>query len=169
MPQMERSTYWNKEEDGSYTFRTQDEQDGECYYQDGVGAFWAWSDWQDESARWPALPEQQKELNEAYAALDHKIRTFQESRQLMSEKGASRGFYPKGKGKGKGKGKNKGQPVMMTHQTIPNMPALSTVLAVQPGTPGYTGYRNCPRRGKGKGGKPTVSPTWWTPCIRCSW
>ncbi|CAK9032487.1 Uncharacterized protein SCF082_LOCUS20096, partial [Durusdinium trenchii] len=83
-------TFWNKATDGEY------------YSQDQAGTFWAWSDFEDDQVWWSATPEQQKEISEAYANYEGKVRSFAESRALLRHKNLSRGFYPK-KGKGKGK------------------------------------------------------------------
>ena len=165
--------FWNQEPDGSYSWWSL-AMDGEFYHTDAGGAFWAWSEYDPESVFWQASPEQEKELAEAFAAYEGKLRNFTESRQLLQTQRTSRGFYPKGKGKGKfgkskGKNKNKNPPVFVA--TTPPLPMTSTTSSSQVmaavGTPGYTGcficggkdhdFRKCPNRGsssgKGKGGK----------------
>ena len=165
--------FWNQEPDGSYSWWSLS-MDGEYYHTDYGGAFWAWSEYDPESILWQASPEQEKELAEAFAAYEGKLRNFTESRQLLQTQRNSRGFYPKGKGKGKfgkskGKSKSKSPPVFSAATT--SLPMTSTTSSSQVlaavGTPGYTGcficggkdhdFRKCPNRGgssgKGKGGK----------------
>ena len=163
--------YWYQDESGDMTYWTQ-HTDGEFYTMDNHGIYWTWDELQEDAAWWSSTPEQQKELAEAYAAYESKMRTFTESRQLMKNKGASRGFYGKSKGKGKSK-KGKGKP---STSSTPSGP--STAFGMQPaeayaavGSKDYTGcficgnkyhdFRSCPNRGrnpssssgKGKGGK----------------
>ena len=67
MPQTERSTFWNKEDDGSYMYWTQDEMDGEYYYQDSPG--------------------QQKEISEARGIASEDSRNRREPRLLPEGQG----------------------------------------------------------------------------------
>ena len=87
--------YWFQDTNGQFTFWSQ-HTDGEYYTQDAEGVFWTWDEFQDEAAWWSATPEQQKDLIDAYAAYEAKVRSFSESRELMKSKGANRGYY-KGK------------------------------------------------------------------------
>ena len=99
--------YWAPEPEGGHTKWTLD-TDGEYYTQDAMGVYWSWPEWEAASfMSTPLLPEQQKELSDAYAAYEGKLCTFAESRSLMQAKGQSRGYYPLG-GKGK-KGAGKGK------------------------------------------------------------
>ena len=78
------------------------EDDGEYYHLDASGVYWSWSEseaWND--VMWSASPEESKQIQDAYAAFEDKMRSFSESRCAMAAKSASRGFYPKGKGKNK--------------------------------------------------------------------
>ena len=94
--------FWTWETDGYHGYVP----DGFGYWleTDGYGTYW--------SADEPAMdltPEENKELDEAYAVYENKARTFMQSRQLQRAKGASRGFYPLTMMKGSGrKGKSKG-------------------------------------------------------------
>eukprot|EP00435_Cladocopium_sp_Y103_P026888 s2772_g6.t1 len=163
--------YWFQDDWGQFSFWSM-HTDGEYYTQDDDGIFWSWDDFQQEAAWWNASPEQQKEIQDAFAAYDQKVRSFVESRELLRNKGASRGFY-KGKtfGKGKGKGMRKGK----SKSSAAVGAASPAVLQSQPsdvlasvGQPGYTGcfvcgskshdFRSCPQRGgaagRGKGTSP---------------
>ena len=84
--------YWFQDEWGQFTFWSQ-HQDGEYYTMDDDGVYWTWPEFMEEAAWWSASPEQQKEINDAFAAYDQKIRSFMESRELLRNKGASRGYY----------------------------------------------------------------------------
>eukprot|EP00913_Durusdinium_trenchii_P006552 g6155.t1 len=65
--------FWHQDEDGGYTFWSK-AADGEFYTQDQAGTFWAWSDFEDDLVWWSATPEQQKEISEAYAAYEGKVK-----------------------------------------------------------------------------------------------
>eukprot|EP00435_Cladocopium_sp_Y103_P046491 s2970_g13.t1 len=139
---------------------------------DDNGVFWTWDAFQQEAAWWSASPEQQKELNDAFAAYDQKVRSFVESRELLRSKGANRGYYKGGKPFGKGKGRGVGK---MTSKPSAGVTGAQSVFQSQPsdvlaavGQPGYTGcfvcgskahdFRSCPQRGRGAGkGKPSSS------------
>lgn len=159
--------FWHQEFDGGYTWWNQAE-DGEHYYEDPSGTFWAWSEYEQNEVMWSATPEQAKEISEAFAAYEGKLRNFQESRQLLHAQKSSRGYYPKGSkgGKsGKGKGKNKGKPVFVADGGGPSHGG-QVMAAV--GSAAYTGcfacgsrdhgWQSCPKRSStsapgGKGGK----------------
>ena len=139
---------------------------------DDDAAWWGESEWPDDGSGDLKL----KEVDEAYAVADGKLRTFIQARRAVKAQRLSRGFYPfqpgsKGAGrKGKGKGKSKkgkhrpafSQPSSTASATtLPAMQA-EAVYAMRPGDPSYTGcficgdkghsFRECPRRkGKGKG------------------
>ena len=143
-------------------------------YDDGA-AWWGEQEWPDDGSG-DLSPEELKEVDEAYAVADGKLRTFTQACQAVKAQRLSRGFYPfqpgskgvgrKGKGKGKSK-KGKHRPAF----SQPSSPASATTLpvmqaealyAMRPGDPSYTGcficgdkghsFRECPRRkGKGKG------------------
>ena len=153
--------FWHQDEDGGYTFWSK-ATDGEYYSQDQAGTFWAWSDFEDDQVWWSATPEQQKEISEAYANYEGKVRSFAESRALLRQKNLSRGFYPKkGKGKGKpssfSKGKGtKSAPMPTFVVESPGTPNDVFATSRTPGSAGYTGcfvcgskghtFRNCPSR-----------------------
>ena len=164
--------YWFQDDQGQFSYWSQ-HSDGEYYTMDHAGVYWTWDEWQEEAAWWSATPEQQKEINEAFALYDQKVRTFMESRELMRNKGASRGYYkgkPFGKGKGKGVGKAKSKPALTSgsrsHAVFQNQSQPSEAL-VAVGQPGYTGcfvcgskshdFRSCPQRGPSGKGKPPSS------------
>ena len=137
--------FWHQDEDGGYTFWSK-AADGEFYTQDQAGTFWAWSDFEDDLVWWSATPEQQKEISEAYAAYEGKVRSFAESRALLRHKNLSRGFYPKkGKGKGKPSGFSKGKGAKPT--SVPTFavesPGPSNDVFATSGTPGNAGYTGC--------------------------
>lgn len=120
-----------------------------------------------------------KELAETFIAVHEKMRTFQEARHAVQQKGKNRGFFkPKGKGKSiKGKGtptRGKGTVLAAFHgkgkgsgpSSNPGTNPQSSNLVNRPG---YKGcficggmdheFRSCPRRQMqpnrfGKGGKP---------------
>ena len=142
-----------------------------------------WSGWDYESSWWydDLSPDQQQELEEAYAAVDQKARTFVEARQAVKARNLSRGFYPfapstkggafkgkKGKGKGKRKGKGYGSSASSSSPPVlaaSGSPSLtedgSGFLGAAVGDPAYTGcficgskahdFRHCPKR-QNKGG-----------------
>ena len=158
---------WYQEDDGAHTWWDWDSESGEYYHQDALGSFWAWSEW--ESAQNMAMfsEDQQKELAEAYATYETKLRSFAESRNLMQNKQMNRGFYP---AKGKSKGKFKSRPRPSTAYNPPSQKGgkpgsamTADVMMNSPG-PGYTGcficggddhgFRQCPRKQSSKkGGK----------------
>ena len=108
-----------------------------------------------------------KELHDLYIAYDQKLRTFKESRELLSQKGKSRGFYhvPKGNPKSKGKGTPKGKKghagsIMVAHGygygKGKGSPTSSSSVVNQPGYRGCFNcgdkthdYRTCHKRGQG--------------------
>ncbi|CAE7247762.1 unnamed protein product [Symbiodinium sp. CCMP2592] len=134
--------------------------------------WWGDAEWQDDPSS-QLSPEELKEVEEAYAMADGKLRNFVQAKQAVKAQRLSRGFYPfqpssKGKkGKGKGKGKKGKRPFLPS----PSSPASATslpvmqvdsVYAMRPGDQSYTGcficgdknhtFRECPRRkGKGRG------------------
>ena len=91
-PRSSDSGFWHQDEDGSYSY-WEIAEDGEFYCQDSSGLFWAWSDW-DALSNSGLSPEQQKEIDEAYAVADAKARTFTQARQAIRARNLSRGFYP---------------------------------------------------------------------------
>ena len=124
----------------------------------------AW--WNDDLDLSDFTPDEQKEVDEAYAVAEQKMRNFVQARQAVKARNLSRGFYPfsphskgggfKGK-KGKGKSKTKG----------PASSGASLMsegfLGAAVGDPSYNGcficgdkghdFRSCPRRSSGKGSK----------------
>ena len=126
---------------------------------------------------WKALSlEEQKEVDEAFAAAEQKARTFVQARQAVKARNLSRGFYnynpsSKGgsfKGKGKSKGKSKGHG--KSKQSMPPMPTTFAAsedpqgfLGAAVGDPSYTGcficgdkahdFRSCPKRSTARAGK----------------
>ena len=146
--------------------------DDDFYTCDEQGVYWSWSEtkqMQDVDLCYWADPENNKSLSETYSAVQQKVRTFKEARQLTKAKGLSRGFYPmssfgnKGKSskgkKGFGKG-SKGKPSVLAAQR----PESKGGSGQKPGEPGYTGcficgspdhdFRNCPKRGQRPAGQP---------------
>ena len=138
---------------------------GVWYETDGCGTYWTGDDYNDLTA------EQIKELDEAYAVYDNKVRTFQQSRQFQRSKGKSRGFYPvkmmKGKGKGKGKkGKGKAsssgpsspssKPMFMTQTNaeVMNVSGNNNGGCFICGDKGH-GFRMCPKRADSRSQAPT--------------
>ena len=171
-------TMWFQEPDGGWLLWAVDPTDGEYYTQDTNGVYWAWSDWEASSVFAQFSTDQQKELEEAYAAYEGKMRTFTEARNLVHSKQQSRGFFPrKGYGKSKGKNKGKGKGGSFNFSTSgrsstsmppprPSTPQISMAMATQevlavPGSSGFSGcficgslthgFRECPNRGKGRG------------------
>ncbi len=174
----QHETMWMQEPDGGWLLWTADPTDGEYYTQDASGMYWAWSDWEANSAFAHFSSDQQKELEEAYAAYEGKMRTFSEARNLIHSKQQSRGFFPRkgfGKTKNKNKGKSKGgsfnfstsgRPPMSMPPPRPSTSQSSMAMATQdvlavPGSSGFSGcficgslthgFRECPNRGKGRG------------------
>ena len=159
--------FWHQEFDGGYTWWSMAE-DGEYYYEDPSGTFWAWAEYEQHEVMWSATPEQAKEISEAFAAYEGKLRNFQESRQLLHAQKSSRGYYPKGSksGKaGKGKGKSKGKTIFLADGAGR---AHGDQVMAAVGSPAYTGcfvcgsrdhgWQSCPKRSStstasGKGGK----------------
>lgn len=139
--------YWFQDVNGQFSFWTQ-HTDGEYYTQDAEGAYWTWDEFQEEAAWWNATPEQQKELSDAFAAYDAKVRTFMDSRDLMKSKGANRGYYKgknfKGK-KGLGKRKNKPSSAAGPSSAAAFQSQPSDVMA-SVGQAGYTGCFICPSK-----------------------
>ena len=102
-----------------------------------------------------------KEVKDLYAAYEQKARTFREARDLVHQKGKSRGYYPlspKGSNFGKGKSKSRpkgkkgsGMSMVVTPKGKGSNPSSPS------SKPGYTGcfvcgdkghdWRNCPKRG----------------------
>ncbi|CAE7912341.1 unnamed protein product, partial [Symbiodinium necroappetens] len=148
-----------------------------------------WSGWDYDSTSWwydELSAEQQQELEEAYAAVDQKARSFVEARQAVKARNLSRGFYPfapsskggafkgkKGKGKGKPKGKGYGAassssapPVLAVSGSSGLNDDGSGFLGAAVGDPAYTGcficgskahdFRHCPKRQNKGGGKGSV-------------
>ena len=124
----------------------------------------AW--WNEEADLSDLTPEDQKEVDEAFAVAEQKMRSFVQARQAVKARNLSRGFYPfsphskggsfKGK-KGKGKGKSK------TSSSSSTSFLSEGFLGAAVGDPSYTGcfiwgdkghdFRSCPKRSSGKGSK----------------
>ena len=124
----------------------------------------AW--WNEEPDLSDLSPEEQKEVDEAFAVAEQKMRSFVQARQAVKARNLSRGFYPfsphakggsfktkKGKGKGKTKGSTSSSSTFLTEG----------FLGAAVGDPSYTGcficgdkghdFRSCPKRSAGKGTK----------------
>ena len=137
-----------------------------------VNQGWDESSWNYGTAWWnesePELEfstDEQKQLDEIYAAYEDKVRTFVQARALMKNKTNNRGFFPQMKGKiqrnkGMQKGKNKNpSPVMVAS---PSHSSGSGKGRQRPGEPEYTGcficgsrehsFLQCPKRHQRKGG-----------------
>ena len=133
---------------------------------DGPEAWEADAWWTEEPDLTDLTPEEQKEVDEAFAVAEQKMRTFVQARQAVKARNLSRGFYPfsphskggsykgkKGKGKGKSKSSPSGSSAFMTEG----------FLGAAVGDPSYTGcficgdkghdFRSCPKRSSGKGSK----------------
>ena len=114
------------------------------------GSWWdpdGWNEWEydhNQDSVWydEMTPEQQKEIEEAYALVDQKAWSFVEARQAIKARNLSRGFYPfspstkggsfKGrKGKGKGKGTKGKLPTPSTSSSTPTVLA-ATALQEEP-------------------------------------
>ena len=87
-PEEDQEIYWTRESDGWHGYAM--DWSGEWYETDGHGAYWAC----DDSYMDDLTPEENKELEEAYAVYENKAKTFLQSRQFQRAKGKSRGFYP---------------------------------------------------------------------------
>ncbi|CAE7325309.1 RE1 [Symbiodinium microadriaticum] len=137
-------------------------------------SWWNWDEYDDLLS-----PEEHKEVDEAYALAESKVRNFVQARQAVKARNLSRGFYPfapqgksigKGK-KGKSKTRFKGKTGFSAGSSSP--PAVMATssedqgfLGAAVGQPGYTGcficgakdhdFRSCPRRSQ-KGGKGKAS------------
>ncbi|CAE7207895.1 GIP [Symbiodinium sp. CCMP2592] len=136
-------------------------------------AWWNWEDPED-----LLTPEEHKEVDEAYAIAEAKVRNFVQARQAVKARNLSRGFYPfapqgksvpKGKhGKGKHRfPKGRSSAASSSASSAPVMAAGDDngFLGAAVGQPGYSGcficgskdhdFRTCPKRqGKGKGPRP---------------
>ena len=175
---------WYEDAEGGMTFWEFDPNYGEYYTQDYSGVYWNWTDWEAHQQRTYFTDEQNKELSEAYAAYEGKLRSFAESRNLVHHKNVNRGFFPykggKGKGRGKGKAKHSSSSSSSGKGKGNAMMAGDAMAAV--GSPGYSGcficggrdheFLNCPKRSFNKSGKgsgvymvastaavPTTAPT----------
>ena len=125
--------------------------------------WWSSPTWWTEEWSEPELTsEEQKQVDEAYAAYEDKVRTFVQARTLMKDKTRNRGFYQAAKGKGKaskGKGKGKG-PTPTLAAASPTFMAVKGSKGKAKG-PNYTccficgsrdhGYQSCPQRTRGPG------------------
>ena len=112
-----------------------------------------------------------KELAESYAVITDKVRTFQEAKHAVHQKGKTRGYFkPKGKSKDFRKGFQKGKPKVLAAFPFQGKPVSSGSSGHSSivNTPGYKGcficgdktheFRRCPKRQEqkgtsGKGGK----------------
>ena len=145
----EEETYWGSAswDDGSWTTSS------------------AW--WNDTEAEFEFSPEEQKQIDEVYAAYEDKVRTFVQARNLMKSKTNNRGFFPmvKGKfskGKGSFKGKQKGGPSPVMAASSFQGSSSPGKGRQRPGEPDYTGcficgardhsFQQCPKRHQRKGG-----------------
>lgn len=174
---------WDEEvwHDGAYDWIYH--TDGEWYTQLEDGMFLSYADmkpWMeiDEIAYHDASLG--KEISDAYTAVQEKVRTFQEARHAVQQKGKTRGFFrPKGKPKGSWKEKSKGKGTVLA--SFPSHSGKGygsqTTSGYSPvNSPGYKGcficgdktheFRNCPKRGmqKDSGGKGTRSVFMVTEC-----
>ena len=148
---------------------------GELDAESGGDAWWSstatwdeptwWSSptwWTEEWSEPELTSEEQKQVDEAYAAYEDKVRTFVQARTLMKDKTRNRGFYQAAKGKGKaskGKGKGKG-PTPTLAAASPTFMAVKGSKGKAKG-PNYTGcficgsrdhgYQSCPQRTRGPG------------------
>ena len=80
--------------------------DDDFYTCDEQGVFWSWSEtkqMQDVDQCYWADPENNKTLSESFSAVQQKVRTFKEARQLTKAHGLSRGYFPVSTFQGKGK------------------------------------------------------------------
>ena len=122
--------------------------------------------WYEEPDFTDLTPDEQKEVDEAFAVAEQKMRNFVQARQAVKARNLSRGFYPfsphnkggafKGK-KGKGKSKSKAPPSASSSYLSEGF------LGAAVGDPSYTGcficgdkghdFRSCPKRSSGKGAK----------------
>jgi len=180
----DEEVFWTWETDGYHGYVP----DGYGYWPetDGYGTYW--------SADEPALdltPEENKELEEAYAIYENKARTFMQSRQLQRAKGASRGFYPltmmkgggrKGKSKGKGKkGKGFGHPMTSSTSSTSSKPLFAAQGAEGSTTTTSSGcficgdkghgFRQCPKRSSSStasSGKGSKKGTFWVETLNAS-
>lgn len=153
---------WFQDADGGQTWWERDADTGEYYTQDTYGVYWSWNDWEAAQQHAFFTEDQLKELSEAYAAYEGKLRTFAESRNLMRDKVMNRGFYPS-KGKFKGK-KGKPRPSSSTSSSKGKGGAAMAADAMATvGSPNYSGcficgsrdheFRNCPKKSSNKAGK----------------
>ena len=166
----EEDTYWF---DGTYEWCYH--SDGEWYAPTDDGAYVAYS----EMKPWIDIEEIAyhdvslgKELAEAFAVVHDKMRTFQEARHAVHQKGKTRGYFkPKGKSKGFKGYPSKGRGTVLASfgpgKGYGSQPTGSNSSLVN--RPGYKGcficgdktneFRSCPKRqhnpnsGSGKGGK----------------
>ena len=158
--------------DGTYEWSYH--TDGEWYAPLDDGSYVAysefkpWLDIEEVSYHDSALA---KELADSYAVITEKVRTFQEAKHALHQKGKTRGYFkPKGKGKNFRKGFQKGKPGVLAafpFQTKSSSVGSSGGSSIV-NTPGYKGcficgdktheFRRCPKRQEqkgmsGKGGK----------------
>ena len=158
--------------DGTYEWSYH--TDGEWYAPLDDGSYVAysefkpWLDIEEVSYHDSALA---KELADSYAVITDKVRTFQEAKHALHQKGKTRGYFkPKGKGKNFRKGFQKGKPGVLAafpFQTKSSSVGSSGGSSIV-NTPGYKGcficgdktheFRRCPKRQEqkgmsGKGGK----------------
>ena len=131
--------------------------------------------WTDPHEHEELSPEEQKEVDEAFAAAEQKVRGFVQARQAIKARNLSRGFYsynPSAKGgafKGKGKGKSKGKGPGKSKAPSPSSPTTFAhtedpggFLGAAVGDP-YSGcficgdkshdFRSCPKRATARSGK----------------
>lgn len=144
--------------DGTYDWSWHDDE-WYAHTPDGRIAFSEMKPWLDiEDVNW-VDPAAGKEVQDLYAAFDQKLRTFREARDLVHQKGKSRGYYPiQSKGSKSKKGSSKGKKgssssIMWTAPGKGKGSSSSSVVS----KPGYTGcfvcgdgghdWRNCPKRG----------------------
>lgn len=140
--------------------------DGEWYTQLEDGVFMSFS----ELKPWMEIEEISyhdsalgKEISDAFIAVQEKVRTFQEARFAVQQKGKNRGFFkPKGKPKGFGKPKGKGKGTILASFSNGNgkgYGSSSSTTSNIVNTPGYKGcficgdksheFRHCPKRNQG--------------------
>ena len=82
---------WSVEDDDSCVW-WRDYGDGYCYHDDSHGVFWSWSKSREDHSE--LSPEQQKEVDEAVAVAQNKVKTFLQARRAVKSKQLTRGFYP---------------------------------------------------------------------------
>ncbi len=144
--------------DGTYDWSWHDDE-WFAHTPDGLVAFSEMKPWLDiEDVNW-VDPTAGREIQDLYANFDQKLRTFREARDLVHQKGKSRGYYPihqKGSKSKKGNHKGKKGSSNVVLWSAPGKGKGSSSSSIV-NKPGYTGcfvcgdsghdWRNCPKRG----------------------